>query len=55
MIRENTFSKKKNELIGTACKCISRLSVAFTAADDTKEKLTNIVRNIYPAVKIDSI
>ena len=47
--------EQNNELIRTACRCMSRLSVAFAAADDVKEKLTNLISNIYAAVKIDSI
>ena len=35
--------EQQNELIRTSCKCMSRLSVAFAANDDVKERLTNIL------------
>ena len=34
---------------------MNRLSVVFLGADDVKEKLKNIVSNIYRAIKIDQI
>ena len=49
------FLEHPNEIIRTSCKCMSKLSVAFAAADDVKEMLTNLISNKAAAVKIDLI
>ena len=53
--KEEYFLEQPNEIVRTACKCMSRLSVALAAADNVKERLTNIICNMYTSIKIESI